>query len=406
MAKTKSFVGIDIGTSNIKLVQLENYKGQPRLVTYGYAEAKVDIIRDESPELQAAVAKILQRLMKDSRATSTYCVAALPTFAVFSSIISLPQMSRRDVATAIKWEAKKFVPLPMEDMIPDWKILEGEKQSLSERLLNADVGSYFARKKKLEALGASPSDKKEPDATELATETDEKKKKFLFGKKKVPDKSEADPKKNLRVLLTAAPKTLVSRYVEIFKLANLDLLSLETEAFALARSLIGMDRDTVMVVDIGSSSTNICIIERGVPVLNRGLDLGGYNITKSIADSLNVNFDRAEQFKLDFGLMMQDESTNVPHAIKDSLQPIINEIQYIFDLYQNQGSLNVSRIVLSGGSAFLPNLTKYLSQLLHIPVYIGNPWDRIIYPLDLKPVLESVGPHMAVSIGLAMRNIS
>ena len=75
-------------------------------------------------------------------------------------------------------------------------------------------------------------------------------------------------------------------------------------------------------------------------------------------------------------------------------------------IYQNQGSLQIDRIVLSGGSAFLPNLPIYLTKLLNIPVYIGNPWDRVVYPLDLKPVLESIGPQMAVSIGLAMRNIT
>ena len=139
--------------------------------------------------------------------------------------------------------------------------------------------------------------------------------------------------------------------------------------------------------------------------MNRGLDIGGYHITKSISDSLNVNFERAEQFKLDFGIRMQQQHGGIPDAIKDSLQPIINEVQYVFELYQNQGSLQVDRILLSGGSAFLPNLTSYLSQLLQIPVYVGNPWDRVVYPVDLKPVLEGIGPQMAVSVGLAMRNI-
>ena len=160
-----------------------------------------------------------------------------------------------------------------------------------------------------------------------------------------------------------------------------------------------------MIVDIGSTSTDICLIEKSVPVLNRGLDIGGYNITKSISDSLNVSFERAEQFKLDFGIRMQEQQAGIPDAIRDSLQPIINEIQYVFELYQNQGSVSVDRILLSGGSAFLPNLTTYLSRLLKIPVYIGNPWDRVVYPLDLKPVLEGIGPHMAVVIGLAMRNL-
>lgn len=387
MAK-KSFLGVDIGTSGIKVVQLENFKGQPKLTTYGYAESKFDIIRDQSKDLQKKVARLLSEVLSRARVTSVQSVAALPTFAVFHSIINLPRMSRHDLATAIRWEAKKFIPLPIEDMILDWKILGGAQSTLAEKLFMMNVGNFFGKKKESE-------DEKKPQALAQA------------GKPAVTGGAEtADAeKKNLRVLLTAAPKNLVSRYIEIFDLAHVKLLSLETEAFALSRALIGVEQETVMIVDIGSSSTNICLIEQGVPILNRGLDIGGSHITTSISNSLNVSLERAEQFKLDFGIRMQEQRGGLPDAIKDSLQPIINEIQYVFELYQNQGSVQVGRIILAGGSAFLPNFTQYLTQLLKIPVYIGNPWDRIVYPFDLKPVLESIGPQMAVSVGLAMKNI-
>ncbi len=385
MAK-KSYLGIDIGTSGIKVTQLENFKGQPKLVTYGYAEAKFDIIRDQSKELQTTVANLIGQVLQRSRVTTTAAIAALPTFSVFNSIISLPRMSRRDLDTAIKWEAKKFIPLPIDEMILSHKILEGAQSSFAEKLFMLNMSSLM--KKKGDAG---------KDAPGLAAGAPP----VQPGGKEDGD----DAKKNVRILLTAAPKNLVSRYVEIFKAANLHLLSLETEALALSQSLIGSENASVMVIDIGSAATNICMVEKGVPVLNRGLDIGGYHITKSISNSLNVNFERAEQFKLDFGIRMQDQRGGIPDAIKDSLQPIINEIQYVFELYQNQGSITVDRILLSGGSAFLPNLTNYLSQLLKIPVYIGNPWDRVVYPVDLKPVLESIGPQMAVSIGLAMKYI-
>ncbi len=385
----KSYLGIDIGTSGIKVTQLESFKGQPKLVTYGYAEAKFDIIRDQSKELQTTVANLIGQVLQRARVTTTAAIAALPTFAVFNSIISLPRMSKHDLDTAIKWEAKKFIPLPIDEMILSHKILEGGQSSLAEKLFMLNVGSLLKKKPGPEARQQAPGAK--PVAKEITTAKEEA--------------AADDAKKNVRILLTAAPKNLVNRYVEIFKAANLHLLSLETEALALSQSLIGSENASVMVIDIGSAATNICMVEKGVPVLNRGLDIGGYHITKSISNSLNVNFERAEQFKLDFGIRMQDQRGGIPDAIKDSLQPIINEIQYVFELYQNQGSITVDRILLSGGSAFLPNLTNYLSQLLKIPVYIGNPWDRVVYPVDLKPVLENIGPQMAVSIGLAMKYI-
>ena len=209
---------------------------------------------------------------------------------------------------------------------------------------------------------------------------------------------------NYRILLTAAPKSLVARYIDIFKRAQLNLLSLETEAFALSRSLIGNDRSTVMIVDVGATTADICIIEEGVPILNRGIDTGGEFITKTIMNSLNVNQERAEQFKRDFGLS-SGGAMNVPDVIQKSLNSIINEIKYVFELYKRQGDNKIDKIVLTGGSAFLPNLPKYLSDLLDLQVVIGDPWDRIIYPLDLKPVLQEMGPRMSAAVGLAMRDI-
>ncbi len=391
MAK-KSYLGIDIGTSSIKIVELANQNGQPALVTYGFAEVETDLVRSNNPATTLKAAKVLEALLKKAKVSSNKCVAALPTFAVFNSIISLPRMSRKDLAAAVRWEAKKFIPLPLEEMILDWKVLaESEANVLNSGnpLLSQDLGALFGKKKK----ELSPEDK----AKEEAKDTKEQ--------ERVMAKAAQSDKENIRLLLTAAPKQLVAKYLEIFKSIKLDLLSLETEAFALSRSLIGNDETPTMIVDIGSLSTDIVIIEKGVPILNRGLDIGGHNITKAIMNSLNVAFERAEQFKIDFGVMQSDGGRGIPKTITDSLAPIVHEIQYVYDLYLNQGTLKLEKLILAGGSAFLPNLPNYLQEIVKIPTVIGNPWDRVIYPLDLKPVLDGIAPQMASSIGLAMRDI-
>jgi len=66
---------------------------------------------------------------------------------------------------------------------------------------------------------------------------------------------------------------------------------------------------------------------------------------------------------------------------------------------------SLDKIILTGGSAFLPDLTTYFSKLLDIKVIIGDPWDKIVYPLELKPVLQQLGPRFSVAVGLAMREI-
>jgi len=390
----ESYLGVDIGTASIKVVELAPWGGKPKLLTYGYIDIVTDIIHSNSADSQRKITNSLKKVLATAKVESNLAVAALPTFAVFNSIISLPAMSNKDLASAVRWEAKKYVPLPLEEMILDWKVIkDGSGQSddsadSSDRLGNSDEQSKKFLFFKMKSKKGKIKNKK----------NDEKK-----GKQ---DKDQAK-QENIRVLVTAAPQALVGKYLAIFKGAGLKMLSLETEAFALARSLISNDRSTVMIVDIGSITTDICIIESGVPILNRSIDVGGLTITKAIAESLNVNFDRAEQFKRDFGVSVNQDSAQkgVNKTISTTISPIINEVKYVFDLYQNQRSQKVEKIILAGGSAFLPNLTEYFEQLFNKPTIIGNPWDKIIYPEDLKPVLDEVGSRLAVAIGLAMRDI-
>jgi type IV pilus assembly protein PilM len=381
-ASSTSYLGIDIGTASIKMVELENYKNQARLKTYGYADISTNVLSGAIDKNNQLIADYINTIAKKSNVQTRQVVAALPTFSVFNFIINLPPMPKKDLTSAIKWEAKKFIPVPIDEMILDWKILNKKKVKKASK----------------------KDDKSENDKSEEIKPAEENKgdKKPGSHQEKIIRAKGAD--KNYRILLTAAPKNLVARYIDIFKRAKLNLLSLETEAFALSRSLIGNDLSTVMIVDIGSTTADICLIEEGVPILNKGIDTGGDFITKAIMNSLNVNKERADQFKRDFGLSATGNK-KIPDVIQQSLNSIINEIKYVFELYQRQGDARIDKIILTGGSAFLPNLPKYLSDLLNLPVIIGDPWDRIIYPLDLKPVLQEIGPRMATSIGLAMRDI-
>ena len=377
LGSKSSYLGVDLGTSSIKMVELKEEKGRPRLVTYGFAEKQMDIIKSDSAEAQARIVDSLKQIAKKSGVTTTKVVAALPSFAVFTSIISLPSMSKKDLVAAVRWEAKKFVPMPLEEMILDWKVLQGAEQ-------------------KEDAL-AGKDKKAKPDPK---AKNDQKKSVADIGGKK---------ESGFKVLLTAAPKNLVKRYVEIFKVANFQIVSLETEAFAQERSLIGNDPAPVMIVDIGAIATSISVISDSIPVLNRSVDIGGATITKAIANSLNIDIERAEQFKRDVGVTFGTGAgagqSQIPRTIEFIVTSIVNEIKYVLNIYQNQSKKEVEKIVLAGGSSFLPNLPSYLENLLGIRVFIGDPWARIVYPVELKPVLAELGPRFAVAIGLAMREI-
>ncbi|OGG89898.1 hypothetical protein A3H03_01730 [Candidatus Kuenenbacteria bacterium RIFCSPLOWO2_12_FULL_42_13] len=393
----KSYLGVDLGTSSVKIVELQDKSGRAILLNYGYVEQPTDIIRSSSREMEDQIVSIIKDIYKKSRLSSKRVVAALPSFSVFSSVISLPNMNKKDLAKAVQWEAKKFIPLPLEEMTLDWKIVP-EKAPIKPIVVK---GKTLASEKPAGNVGA-------PDTGPSESETGQSFFNKFLNRSKYKSAASAGValKNNLKVLLTAAPKKIVERYIRIFRAAELELVSLETEAFALERALAGNDPTPIMIIDIGAVSANISISENNIPILTRSIDVGGASITKAIMTSLKVDIERAEQFKRDIGFSAVGPG-GLPDTVKSAISPIINEIKYSIDIYlaQNPAQNKIEKIILTGGSAFLPELVNYLSKLLDMKVVIGDPWDRVVYPLELKPVLSELGPRLAVAVGLAMREI-
>lgn len=377
---TSSYLGIDFDANSIKVVELKNEDGRPRLVTYGFIDKEIEKIKGGQDDSSIATAQLVKQVCRQAKVSTNKVITALPAYSVFSSILNLPAMSRKDLASAVKWEAKKVIPLPIDEMILDWKLLEDfDGEGVEDQKTNK-LGTGVRK------IGSNIIPKS-------------KKKKFL----RISSKSQ---KEFSKILLTAASKDLVKKHIDIFKNAGLNLLSLDTEAFALIRALVGNDKATMMIVDIGSVVTNISIIHNSIPVLNRSIEVGGLTITKSIANSLNVSLDRAEQFKYDIGMSQNRLGQgSVPKTIETTLTPIIDELRYSLNLYKNKDQKKIEKVILTGGSSMLLNLAEYLSKALDLRVFLGDPWARVIYPEELKPVLDEIGPRFSVAIGLAMRDI-
>lgn len=359
-----NYLGIDIGTSSIKVVELANINGRAKLVTYGFTEKKMDKWDGRGDLANVdGIYRLLMEVCQKSNVTANKVIGALPNFSVFTSILNLPSMTKKELESAVSWEAKKIIPIPLENIILDWKIIDERN--------DGQTGDKPVSSQQVRSL------------------------KKIFSK----------PQKNLKILLTGASKTLVKRYIDIFNKAGLNLLSLETESFALIRSLIGNDKSVIMLVDLGASTSSITVVEKGVPVLSRSIEVGGMMITRSISTSLNVNLERAEQFKQDMSLDAASANNSLPQTVERSFASILNEVKYTINMYQEQNNKKIEKIVLTGGSSLLGNLSGYLSRVLNINTYVGDPWARVIFPTELKPILDRLGPRFSVAIGLAMRNI-
>ncbi|MBI4049772.1 MAG: type IV pilus assembly protein PilM [Candidatus Doudnabacteria bacterium] len=348
-SKSKSRLGIDIGTSNIKIVQLRPKDNKFILETYGLVNVAYQLGSKESTSSISQTTTLLKNLIKKSNATATSVVASLPNNVVFTSVIDMPRMPEDELRQAIEFEAKKYVPLPLEEIALSWSQIEDRS---SRQIVSEGSQSSFA-----------------------------------------PDNSKT------KVLLTAVPTVVIDNYVRVLKDAGLEPEALEIEALALIRSLVGEDPSTVLVIDIGAKNSSINLVDRGYLRLSKNLTVGGDTVTTSIAQSLSVNFARAEQFKKDFGLTSQGQQ--IPQIMRPILDIIKNEAMQLINLFESRGQ-QISKILLSGGGAKLPNLAEYF-QILGKPVALANPLGKVVYPAELKGIIEPLGLNLAAAIGLAMR---
>ncbi|MEK7073437.1 MAG: type IV pilus assembly protein PilM [Patescibacteria group bacterium] len=343
----QSYLGIDIGAGSIKVVELMNEKGRAKLLTYGFAEHPVAKVGESLLDKPEEAAALVKEICKRAKTSTVKVVSGLPVSSVFSSVVTVPVATGKALSAVVELQAKKLIPMPLEEMI----------------------------------LETTP----------------------------MPDVSGDAKKANYsRLLLTGAAKTLVKKYIDVFKMSGLQLLSLETEAFALIRSLIGRDRANVMIIDMGAMRTNIVVVQSGIPFLSRSLNLGGLALSRAMAETMRVPLSQAEQMKIDAQAVAEImPDVGLPKMFDSALTMLLNEIRYSSNLYagQNETPRQIEKIILTGGAALFPRLADAIGATIGIKTYVGDPWARVVYPLDLRPVLDQIGARFSVAVGLAMRDI-
>lgn len=357
IGKTKTYLGIDIGSAGIKLVEFHEERGRPKLHTYAYSERLPKELTTSPLDDVAGTAATIKLMMKKAKVTASKAVTGLPISSVFSSVLSVARLADKEQKGAIEVQARKLISMPLEELILDTKVITPAEA--------------------LKTKGSAAV-------------------------------------KNLQVLLTAAPKKMVSKYLEVFKAAGLELVSLETEAFALIRSLVGKDKSTLMIIDIGALRTSVLVVVGGIPYLSRSVDIGGLKLTQTAASVLGVPDDQAEAMKNDFRAMGTLSPGEIPAVFEPIVNQIVAEVAFSLKLFSGldgQGGSSerpeapktVDKIILTGGGSLLPNLDAYLARKLNLRVFRGDPWARILYPDDVRPLLDEIGPRFSVAVGLAMR---
>jgi type IV pilus assembly protein PilM len=346
--KPRSHLGIDIGASAVKLVELEKEEGRNKLKNYGifplreYLQPTGRQAHSESSKIpNEEIAKIIKKTIKEAKITSRETYLSVPVYSSFSTLVDFPAMSEKEIATAIPFEARKYVPVPISEVVLDWSIV-------------------------------SPPNKQA----------------------------------GRQVLLIAVPKEIISDYNQIVRLAGLNLRGIEEETFSLSRALIGNDKSTVILVDVGARSVNVSIVDGGYIRITHNLEMGGIKLTKAISQQMGLSLEKAEELKksLSANQLTNEQNSQLKGVIHSVLDIVIFEIKKIIDSYQSKYNRKVEKCILVGGGVQVIGFVDYFISKLGLEVSLGNPFARVIYPSLLESTLKELGPCLAVAVGLAMRD--
>lgn len=331
-------VGIDIGSKSIKVVELNKVGGNFQLKSsgaVGYSGLSPDKIIDEKDFL--AISQIVKKIVKQIDISTREVNISLPEPLIFTRVIKFPLLSDAEVGAAVKWEAEQYIPIPINEAIVQYSILDRNEQ-----------------------------------------------------------------KQSTSVLLVAAPKNVVEKYVKVIHLAGLTPISAETELTALARS-ISPDKGVSLLLDLGASSVDMAITRDSKVIFTRSIPVAGETFTRAVSQSLGITMQQAEEYKKTYGLSTNQLEGKVKLALEPVFKMVTDEIKKAIHFFQTEEKEEApTTIVVSGGSSLTPELISYLTEILGLETVTGNPFSKV----SIDPeTLKNLTPYLSLygtAVGLAM----
>lgn len=356
--RAESVLGIDFGSSSIKIIQLRKSKERAILETYGelaigsYGGTSIGraarLVEDKASEA-------LKDLAREAKVKTKDAVIAIPLRSSFVTVIEMPVMAKRELKEAIEYEARRYIPVPLSEVVLDWWVIpEG---------FSVEAGSI--------------------------TEEDKltKKKKFIY------------------VLLAAIHNETLDKYRSFVTAAGFSVRAFEIEIFSAVRALAGNDLGPILLLDFGASSTKVTVIDYGIVRKSFVHERGSQDLSDVLSRSLGVDFARAEEMKISIGLSDKPEHQEIKRVIEPILDDTISEAGRVLVDYRRKTRRSISRVIVYGAGGLLQGLVGKLAGRLGIEVGIADPFSHLKYPLLVQPAVRKAGPSFTTSIGLALRGL-
>src|SRR3954466_162905 len=352
MAKSKLALGLDIGSSSVKLVQLKEAKRGYILDAFGVAALPPEAIVDGALMNSTAIVEAIRGLVAQYKLKNREAAIGVSGHSVIIKKISMPKMTQEELEESIQWEAEQYIPFDVKDVNIDTQILASA------------------------------------------------------------DSDEQTAAGQMDVLLVAAKKDMINDYTTVVSEAGLSPVVVDVDAFAVQNMFSAnydpSPNETVVLINAGASVVNINILAMGQTVFTRDVTIGGNQFTEEIQKQLNVSYEEAEALKIGGG--RRDASAvgpqEVERVIASVAEQVAGEIQRSLDFYAGTAAdANFTKVYLSGGTAKIPALFKTIELRVGVPVEILNPFKNIeIDNRKFDPnFIMDVAPVAAVAVGLALR---
>lgn len=347
-ASKKDIVGIDIGSSAVKVVRLRPSRGSFHLVNLGIMPLPSETIVDNTIMDTGLVVSTIQNLLTSMKVKTKKVATSVSGHSVIIRKISLPLMTESELETSIQWEAEQYIPFDISEVNIDFHILG-------------------------------------------------------------PD--EKDPSQ-MNVMLVAAKKDFVEDYTAVFADAGLEAVVMDIDCFAVENLFDHnygfVEGEIVALIDLGATATSVNVLQGNVSVFTRDLQAGGYLINQELQKRLGISSDEAEQAKLGSRDIEGFDAETIDDILDDALENLVQEVQRSLDFFAATSSEDkISKIYLTGGISSSEKLREKLEQRLDIPNEVIDPFRNIsANPKEFDPeYLAAVGPMLSVATGLAMRKV-
>lgn len=355
-----SVIGIDIGASAIKVVQVKKDGGKAILETYGsisiapYAGGEVGQVLAVSEE---SLVKAMNDLFKEANITTKNSAMSIPAAASLVFLVELPStVGEKELSSIIYNEARRYIPIPITEVAIDW---------------------WLVPKRPLDGV---TDDSEKPSNDEMKGE-------------------------KTKVLVAAIHNEALDKYKSLVSDSKLETDFFEIEMFSSVRSNIGQDLSTIMVLDVGAAKTKVSIIDRGVIQDFHIINRGSHDITTALVTSLGINFHDAEEMKKEYGLNDNLKQPKASSVIRTSVDYIFFEASNVVLNYEKKYNRSIAKVVLTGGGVMLKGILSVAQEKFATVVVMGNPFEKIEAPAFLQNILAESGPEFGVAAGLALRKL-